>query len=85
MPNAHGTMMRRPVGIPFILETSSADRKPVAAVGIADFKNGPGNGFSFSGQQLEFAINGLDHGQQCYRPELDRHFHRKSASDFAVI
>ena len=84
MPHASGAMVSRPLCAPFLDKPPRADREAVAAVGIADLEDGTRHGLRFRHHQLETALGGLGHGEQCHRAMLHRHLYRQAAAHFAV-
>src|SRR5215469_124456 len=85
MANSNGTMVSRSMNVPLIEKAPHPKRESVAAVRVADFENGSGDGFSFSREQFEFAIRGLHDGKQSHWSMFDGHFYRQPVSNFSVI
>src|ERR1700677_2533557 len=78
-------MVGGPVSIPLVHETSRANAKTVAAVGVADFQYRSHDRLTFSNKKFEPPVRAFNHGEQRHWAMLDGHLHRKSSSDLSMI
>src|ERR1700677_2826013 len=72
-------MVGGPVSIPLVHETSRANAKTVAAVGVADFQYRSHDRLTFSNKKFEPPVRTFNHGAQRDWALPDRHLHRHSS------
>src|SRR5437867_2287590 len=68
------TMVGGAVNIPFLNKATSADREPITAVGIPDFKNRPGDRLPLGHEQFQAPSCCLYDRQKRYRSVPNGHF-----------
>ncbi len=75
MSHTHGAVVCRSLLIPRVNELARAQRKAIAAVGVADLENFAGHALALGGQQLEARLRIFHHGEQRNRAMLHAHLH----------